>query len=96
MVVAGLLLGNQGRAFAMSDSTREHLDTFWELVDEILNALLFLLIGLEVLVLHLTWGLVLGGAAGDPGGPGRPPHRRSAATIHALRLREVRALHGRG
>lgn len=51
MVVAGLLIGNQGRLLAMSDSTREHLDSFWELTDEILNAVLFLLIGLEVLVL---------------------------------------------
>ena len=51
MVVAGLLIGNHGRRFAMSDSTREHLDMFWELVDEILNAILFLLIGMEVLVL---------------------------------------------
>lgn len=51
MVVAGLFIGNRGRALAMSDATREHLDTFWELVDEILNAVLFVLIGLEVLVL---------------------------------------------
>jgi len=51
MVVAGLLIGNHGRVLAMSDSTREHLDMFWELVDEILNAILFLLIGLEVLIL---------------------------------------------
>ncbi|MFK5915441.1 MAG: sodium:proton antiporter [Woeseiaceae bacterium] len=51
MVVAGLLIGNHGRHLAMSASTREHLDTFWELMDEILNAVLFLLIGLEVLVL---------------------------------------------
>ena len=51
MVVAGLLIGNHGRDLAMSDSTREHLDTFWELIDEILNAVLFLLIGLEVLIL---------------------------------------------
>ena len=51
MVVAGLLIGNHGRHFAMSDSTREHLDTFWELVDEILNAVLFLIIGMEVLIL---------------------------------------------
>ncbi len=51
MVVAGLMIGNHGRQFAMSSSTREHLDTFWELVDEILNAVLFLLIGMEVLVL---------------------------------------------
>ena len=51
IVVAGLLIGNHGRYFAMSDHTREHLDTFWELIDEILNAVLFVLIGLEVLVL---------------------------------------------
>lgn len=51
VVVAGLLIGNSGRSFAMSDKTREHLDTFWELVDEILNAVLFVLIGLEVLIL---------------------------------------------
>ena len=54
MVVAGLMMGNQGRSFAMSDKTREHLDTFWELVDEILNAVLFLLIGLELFVLNLS------------------------------------------
>ncbi len=54
MVVAGLMIGNQGRSFAMSERTREHIDTFWELVDEILNAVLFLLIGLELLVLDLT------------------------------------------
>ena len=53
MVVAGLLIGNHGRMFAMSDSTREHLDTFWELLDEILNAVLFVLMGLEVLILSL-------------------------------------------
>ncbi len=51
MVVSGLLIGNHGRVFAMSESTREHLDMFWELIDEILNAVLFLLIGLEVLIL---------------------------------------------
>ena len=51
MVVIGLLIGNHGRRLAMSDTTREHLDTFWELVDEVLNAVLFLLIGLELLLL---------------------------------------------
>ena len=51
MVVAGLVIGNHGRLLAMSDSTREHLDSFWELVDEILNAVLFVLIGLEILLL---------------------------------------------
>ena len=54
MVVAGLFIGNQGRRFAMSDQSRIRLDTFWELVDEILNAVLFVLIGLEVLVLNFT------------------------------------------
>jgi len=52
VVVAGLLIGNHGRHLAMSDTTREYLDTFWELIDELLNAVLFVLIGLEVLVLR--------------------------------------------
>ena len=51
MVVAGLMIGNKGRSLAMSEKTREHIDTFWELVDEILNAVLFLLIGLELFIL---------------------------------------------
>ena len=52
MVVAGLMIGNQGRLLAMSDTTRHHLDLFWELIDEVLNALLFLLLGLEIFVLN--------------------------------------------
>ncbi len=57
MVVAGLLIGNQGRRFAMSERTREHLDTFWLLIDEILTAVLFVLIGLEFLLIPIdsTW-----------------------------------------
>jgi CPA1 family monovalent cation:H+ antiporter len=66
IVVAGLLIGNHGRRFAMSDRTREHLDTFWELIDEILNAILFVLIGLEVLVLTFTGRLFLAGLAAVP------------------------------
>ncbi|MBG88827.1 MAG: sodium:proton antiporter [Verrucomicrobiales bacterium] len=63
MVVAGLLIGNHGRTFGMSEATRKHLDTFWELIDEILNATLFVFIGLEVLILtmkpaFLTAGLI--------------------------------------
>ena len=54
MVVAGLMIGNHGRLLAMSDTTRIHLDKFWELIDEILNAVLFLLIGLELFVLKLS------------------------------------------
>lgn len=52
-VVAGLIVGDRGRTFAMSKKTRENVDTFWELVDEILNVVLFLLIGLELLVLPI-------------------------------------------
>ena len=47
MVVAGLVVGNQGRALAMSDTTRHHIDLFWELLDEIPNAVVFVLIGLK-------------------------------------------------
>ncbi len=54
VVVAGLLIGNHGRRLAMSEKTRAHLDTFWELVDEVLNAVLFVLLGLEVLI--VTFG----------------------------------------
>lgn len=66
IVVAGLLIGNHGRSAAMSEKTREHLDTFWELVDEILNAVLFVLIGLEVLVISLREDYLLAGALAIP------------------------------
>jgi len=61
VVVAGLLIGNHGRMLAMSDTTREHLDTFWELVDEVLNAVLFVLIGLEVMVLSFSKAYFMAG-----------------------------------
>jgi len=61
IVVAGLLIGNHGRTLAMSGRTREHLDTFWELIDEVLNAVLFVLIGLEMLVLDFSIGYVIAG-----------------------------------
>ena len=54
MVVTGLIVGNGGRALAMSDTTRRYVDLFWELVDEILNAVLFVLIGMEVLLVTLS------------------------------------------
>ncbi len=53
MVIAGLLIGNHGTRHAMTEKTREHLHNFWSLLDEILNAVLFLLIGLEVV--HLAF-----------------------------------------
>ena len=63
IVVAGLLIGNHGKLLPMPERTREHLDTFWVLMDEILNAVLFVLIGLEMLVLvfreqYLAAGLI--------------------------------------
>ena len=60
VVVAGLMIGNTGAAFAMSERTRGSLFGFWEMIDEILNSVLFLLIGLELLVLGLSpeYGLI--------------------------------------
>jgi len=51
MVVAGLFIGNRGMKNAVSDKTRDYVEKFWSLLDEILNSVLFLLIGLEVLVI---------------------------------------------
>ncbi len=55
VVVAGLVVGNQGRRLGMSDVTRHHVDLFWELIDEILNAVLFLMLGLEATRLVITF-----------------------------------------
>ncbi len=62
MVVCGLMVGNAGRDLAMSDVTRRYIDMFWELIDEILNAVLFVLIGLEVLLIKFSVPLLWGGA----------------------------------
>ncbi len=66
VVVAGLLIGNHGRQWAMSETTREHLDNFWELLDELLNAVLFVLIGLEVLVLSFQQPYLIAGLVAIP------------------------------
>jgi CPA1 family monovalent cation:H+ antiporter len=66
VVVAGLMIGNHGRAHAMSETTRERLDSFWELLDEILNVVLFVLIGLEVLVLQFEGVYLLAGLLAIP------------------------------
>lgn len=63
MAVAGLLIGNHGVSYAMSDVTRDYVIKFWELIDELLNSVLFLLIGLEMIVLvpglpHIELGLL--------------------------------------
>lgn len=62
MVIAGLFIGNRGVKYAMSEQTRTYVLTFWTLIDEILNSVLFLLIGLEVLVVTKSidlFGVVL-------------------------------------
>ena len=57
VVVAGLLIGNRGREDAMAEKTELYIDKFWELVDLLLNAILFVLIGLELLLVeyHINW-----------------------------------------
>lgn len=58
MVAAGLVIGNYGKQTAMSAQDKDYLDKFWELIDEILNAMLFLIIGFELLLIpdiHQYW-----------------------------------------
>lgn len=66
MVVAGLLIGNHGRRFAMGAEVRRYLDTFWTLADEILNAVLFVLIGLELLLIPFDGTRLLAGLLAIP------------------------------
>lgn len=66
MAVAGLLIGNAGVALAMSDTTRDYLLKFWALIDELLNALLFLVIGLEVIAIAPDPRMVAVGVAAIP------------------------------
>lgn len=58
MAVAGLIVGNPGVSHAMSDITKDYVLKFWALLDEVLNAVLFLLIGLEAVVLADRFGLL--------------------------------------
>lgn len=66
MAVAGLLIGNAGVAHAMTASSRDHVLKFWALVDELLNAVLFLLIGLEIVAISPDPGALLLGALAIP------------------------------
>ncbi len=104
VVVAGLFVGNTGRVYAMSDTTRRHIDTFWELVDGILNVLLFVFIGMELLVLdfpasHLALGvvaipLVLLARLTSVGGTVRLLSRFRPFTPHAVRIMTWGGLRG--
>ena len=66
VVVAGLLVGNRGVATAMSETTRRHLFSFWEVIDELLNSVLFLLIGFEILVIGFDASLAVPAVAAIP------------------------------
>jgi CPA1 family monovalent cation:H+ antiporter len=66
VVVTGVMTGNHGASHAMSDTTRRYLFSFWSLIDEILNSVLFLLIGLEVLVIRFDASLIPLGMAAIP------------------------------
>lgn len=66
MVVAGLLIGNRGRSLAMSPQTVDRLDSFWELADEFLNAVLFVMIGIEILTLELDGDVLVAGLLAVP------------------------------
>lgn len=58
MVVAGIMTGNRGKELAMSDTTKDYLGKFWEVTDEILNAILFMLIGLEIVVVNFQFNYI--------------------------------------
>ncbi len=66
VVVAGILIGNHGKKFAMSETTRDHLFKFWSLTDEVLNSILFLMIGFEVLAVTFTGSIGLAMVAAVP------------------------------
>jgi CPA1 family monovalent cation:H+ antiporter len=66
VVVAGLFVGNPIRVHAFSEAAAHHVDTFWELVDEILNIVLFVLIGMEVLLISFTTASLTAGLVAIP------------------------------
>ncbi len=59
MVVAGLITGNQSLGEAMSDTTRDYMEKFWEITDEVLNAILFILIGLQLTIISIQFNLLI-------------------------------------
>jgi len=69
VVVAGLIIGNYGKVFSMSKRTRETVETFWEVIDFVVNIFLFLVIGLELQAISIgelpqfaqpvLWGIVV-------------------------------------
>ena len=66
VVVAGIIIGNKARSTAMSETTRRYLDNFWEIVDDVLNAVLFALVGLEVIAIQMDWEYAVLGLVAIP------------------------------
>ena len=66
VIAAGLVVNGRARVFAMSQQTRENLQTFWELIDEIMNVVLFLLMGLELLAIPIHLPLLIAGLFAIP------------------------------
>ena len=66
MVGAGILIGNHGRRLAMSYNTRQHLDGFWSVTDELMNVVLFVLIGLEILLLQIKPSVMIAAICAIP------------------------------
>ncbi|HUG62347.1 MAG TPA: cation:proton antiporter, partial [Methylomirabilota bacterium] len=92
VVVAGLFVGNRGAATAMSDMTREHLFSCWEVIDELLNSVLFLLIGFEILVIGFDRSLAWPAIAAIP----LVLMARLAAVSLPLAVRQLRETFTRG
>jgi len=59
MVMAGLITGNKSRHEAMSDITKDYIEKFWEITDEILNAILFILIGLQLVIISFRFNFLI-------------------------------------
>ena len=66
MVVAGIFTGSRSKARAMSDTTALYIDKFWELIDVLMNAILFVLIGLEILTLQFNVNYLVAGLVAIP------------------------------
>ena len=86
-VCAGLLIGDVGAARGMSEETRRYVDAFWKLIDEILNAVLFLLIGIEVFAVSFGWSAFQTGLAAIALALGA---RLAAVAVPVLMLRPFR------
>ena len=67
MVVAGLMVGHERfRTSSMSEMTEHYVDEFWKLMDVLFNAILFVLIGLEVVILTINGQYLLAGILAIP------------------------------